>query len=618
MCGIVGLSQKSDFFPRKNLEKAVAALSHRGPDNTGYYLQNNIALAHTRLSIIDLAGGDQPLVSDDGNFALIANGEIYNYIEVRKDLENQGYAFATRSDCETIIHGYRRYGNDFIHHLNGMFAFALYDKTRKTLFLARDRLGIKPLFYTALSDGFAFASEIKALLPFLKETPSVNPSALSRFFQCQFSSGRDTIIQGVHRVLPGEMIQIDGGLQMTRHRYWSPLSIKPQTIDFPQAAETFDALFEQVIMEHVRSDVPYGLFLSGGVDSAVILAMLAKFQGAPIRTYSVGYQIDGQSRSGNGRATDELQSAEWISRRFNTRHTTLRLDQKAVFNAVPFSVWAADDLMFDYAALPTALLSERAGRDLKVVFTGEGGDEAFAGYGRYKEPFIARWFKNLIHPGSGGFRVHGRIRDAYLRRIFNEKLKKERNRFRDPLIHAWNEAPAAWGNLEKRQYTDIATALPDNLLVKVDRMLMGFGLEGRVPFLDHRIIEFGLSLPARLKVSNGHGKYFLKKWAEKHLPPEHLWGKKRGFSVPIGQWLDPSFLCRLKDRLVLNRGVREWFDMDGVRSLIQQRIDAGDKQDKHASRAIWSLMQFAIWHRLFMEGDGRRPGISEDPLDYIA
>ncbi len=605
MCGIAGLFLKNRPVRKEDLEKMTANLVHRGPDNIGFHLSKCLGLAHARLSIIDLETGNQPLQSADKNISLIVNGEIYNYKELRQELKEKGHCFQTGSDVEPIIQGTREYGKHFVERINGMFAYALYDQQAGELLLARDRLGIKPLFYTVLPEGIAFASEIKGLLPLLSHTPEINPEGLSQFFCNQFTSGSRTIIEGIYKVLPGELMTIDRDLKISRGTYWSPADrVEPVDYSFEEAGTVFDAIFEQVMTEHIRSDVPYGLFLSGGVDSAIILAMLSRFQVRPVRTFSVGYK--------DASMQDELDPAKRMADLFSTRHTPLKLDSETLFKRIPYSVWAADDLMRDYANLPTSFLAEEAAEELKVVFTGEGGDEVFAGYRRYNKSAPERFFKNVLSPGSGGFRTRSQIPLSWLRKIFGLELRKAVNRYRKPFTEAWQASPPFWSNIRKSQYTDLTTALPDNLLVKVDRMLMGFSLEGRVPFLDHRIVEFGLSLPDNLKMKSGNGKVFLKKWAERYLPRDHLQQKKTGFHVPVGHWLRGKFMDQLEDKLLQNPGIDAWFQKQGVRDLF-----AGQRKDKSQTRAIWSLMQFAIWHNLFIEAWPQKPSPRENVLDWI-
>ena len=605
MCGIAGFYFRDKSGSEGMLRRMAETLRHRGPDDVGIHLDGRLGLVHTRLSIIDLSGGHQPLFSQDGNLALVANGEIYNHIELREKLIPRGCRFSTHSDCETILHAYQVDGDDFLGRLNGMFAFALYDKQSRKLYLARDRLGIKPLFYAILRDGLAFASEIKTLLPLLEGRPEINPTALVQFLQNQFNTGEETIVKGIYRLPAGEAMQIDGSGNIQKWRYWSALDVEPVDYDFSTAAREFDSLIETVMREHMRSDVPYGLFLSGGVDSATLLAMLDRYQEKPVRSFSVGYA--------GTHIADELDDAQRIAKQFHAEHTPFILDQETVFNRLVHTVWASDDLMRDYACLPTSILAQHASRELKVVFTGEGGDEVFAGYGRYRKTTLQRWIKNLIAPGSGGFRTRGHWRKPWPRKVFGSALQAATDCIRAPFIDAWQQTPASWSDVQRSQYTDLTTALPDNLLVKADRMLMAFGLEGRVPFLDHRVVEFGLSLPDKLKVKPGQGKLFLKQWAERYLPTDHLYRKKRGFHVPVGVWLQGLFFDRLSSKLLHNDAIGAWFDSQGVRQMLEAH-----RAGKDASREIWGLLQFAIWHRLFIEESGRIPSAEEDPLDWIS
>ena len=607
MCGIAGVVLRQGQVDRDLLKPMADQLRHRGPDDVGFLAEANVGLVHTRLSIIDLSGGHQPIRTEDGRLAVVANGEIYNFIELRQVLEAEGCHFLTHSDSETILHAYARYDAKFASLLRGMFAFALYDKARHRLILGRDRLGIKPLFIARLPDRVVFASELKAITPLLPKRPQVNPRALVQFLDSQFNTGQETILDEVQRVAPGELVVIDArDLSLQRHRYWNPLDVEPRQIGFEEAVEEFDPLFEQVMQEHMRSDVPYGIFLSGGNDSAVLCAMLQRHQDRPIRSFSVGYA--------SAKMADELPDAERVAGLFETRHTSLRLDREAIMGRVVHSIWAADDLMRDYAALPTSILAQEAAKELKVVFTGEGGDEVFAGYGRYRKSALQRWLQNLLNPGSGGFRTRSQWHEGWAGRLFGPELKSARQAFRAPYIEAWRRTPPTWSDIQRSQYTDMVTALPDNLLVKTDRMLMGFGLEGRVPFLDHRVVEFGLSLPDDLKVQGRKPKVFLRRWAESLLPADHLNKPKRGFHVPIGEWLQGPFLDHLEDKLLASRAIQQWFDVRAV-----PRLFAAQRNSTRGamSREIWCLMQFAIWHRLMLEHPGMVPSAQADLLEWI-
>ncbi len=605
MCGIVGEWRRHGSPDPAALRRATERLRHRGPDHTEVEVHGRCGFGHTRLSIIDLEGGDQPLRNADATLSLIANGEVYNHIELRERLQADGHRYQSKSDCEAIVHGYAQWGPDVVDHLRGMYAFALHDRQRDELWLVRDRLGIKPLFYTVDGDRLLFASEIKALLPLMSRHPAINPPALSQYLHNQFSHGRDTIFKGIHRVLPGERLWVSAQLELRHEVYWTPAQAPAVHNEEAEARADFDRLFESVMRDHMRSDVPFGLFLSGGVDSAVLLAMLSKLGAGGLRSWSVGW-ADAQMK-------DEIDDAQRVADRFGSEHTTLRLKRDEVFARAVRSVWAADELMRDYASLPTLMLSEAAGAELKVVFSGEGGDEVFGGYRRYFKHPIERALRSLVAPGTGGFRVHGQLDERWLRRASAPALRAVLNAGRAAFVERWQASPSDWTATQRSQFADLTSALPDNLLVKADRMMMSCGLEGRVPFLDHRVVEFGLRLPDDWKLHAGQGKAFLKRWAERYLPPEHLWQKKRGFYVPVDEWLSADFVRRLRAPLLASPAICEWFVPAQVANLLDAQIATG----RH-SRECWSLMQFAIWHRLFAEGRSDTPSLQEDPVAWVA
>lgn len=603
MCGIAGIVAR-EAVPIELPQGLARRLRHRGPDDQGIYRTDNVALVQTRLSIIDLEHGHQPIESDDP-LVLVANGEVYNYVELNDALKRSGRHFATASDSETILHCYAVAGIEGLTRLNGMYAFAIYDGRRRKLILARDRLGIKPLYYTRTDSRLLFASELKALVPSLQTAPEIEPKGVVEFLQNQFVSGRDTVVRQIKRVLPGEILEIDEHLEITSHRYWSAAAVTPRALGANEAEELFAPLFEQVVREHIRSDVPFGVFLSGGVDSAIVLAMLRRFVPGTLRSYSVGWAgVDMHDETGDAARIAEL---------FGTEHTVLRLTRDQVFARIPHMIWSADELMRDYACLPTSLLAEAAARELKVVFTGEGGDEAFAGYTRYRKSRVERKLRSLYAPGSGGFRTRGQLARSVARALLGTELSAHTTTYRQPFVQAWQATPSAWSDVQRSQFVDLTTALPNNLLVKVDRMLMAFGQEGRVPFLDHRIVEFGLSLPDALKIRSGHGKHFLRRWAARLLPKDHLAHKKRGFHVPAGSWFDAHFVSELEKRLVDNPTIRRWFNVAGIRRVAEEH-----RRGHSRTRALWCLMQFAIWHKTVIDAPDNQVGTQEDPLDWVS
>lgn len=602
MCGIAGYYHNTSQADRACLEDMARHLAHRGPDGHGFHTQNRVGLAHTRLSIIDLAGGAQPLYNEGRGLALVVNGEIYNHLELRAELEDLGYRFATHSDSESILHAYAAWGDGFLDRLQGMFAFALHDIQRGELILVRDRLGIKPLYYVETSAGLAFASEIKALIHWVGQ-PKVDPIGLAQFLQLNFTCAPNTLMSGVRKLPPGSLLRVgmDGIARVSR--WWSPLSVRNWDVGLDEALERFDGLMDSVIDIHLRADVPYGLFLSGGVDSSILAALIARRAQEPLRTYSVGF-LDSSVHN-------ELDAAARIAARFGARHTALAVGPDDLLCRLPHAVWAADDLTGDYANLPVSLLAERAGVDLKVVFSGEGGDEVFAGYGRYRQPAIIRWLENLRRPGTSGFRTKGswdRVGDD----LASPELATALESWREPLLKMWQETPEAWSRLQRMQYLDMETWLPDDLLVKADRMLMAWGVEGRVPFLDHRVVEFGMALPDALKVDGRSGKRFLKIWGERFLPREHLMGRKKGFTVPVRDWLRGERLARLATALDSSPGIRAWFLPAGVAGLCRLQQETGKY-----SAPLWALLNFALWHRFFVEGDAFAPEHGLDPFELL-
>ena len=605
MCGIAGMLLKKGQVEEKRLKGAHRLLLHRGPDGNGIHQDRSVGFAHTRLAIIDLSTGQQPLYNRDRSLCLIANGEIYNYIELRNELESKGYSFQTNSDCEPVLYAYEEYGTDFLEKVEGMFAFALHDAARQRLLLARDRLGIKPLYFSDTEDGIFFGSELKAIFHLSGTVPPVDPNGLIQFLQNNFISGNKTICEGIERLAPGEAMLIENSSISRRWEYWPLDGLEMADWDFQEASREFDSLMHDVILKHLRSDVPIGLYLSGGVDSSALLAMLNQHSTYKPRTYSIGFS--------SANVTSELVHAQAAADLFGSDHMAFEVDSDQLLNRIVHSVWCVDDLMGDYANLPVSILSEKVSSEVKVVFSGEGGDEVFAGYARYRKPRIQMRYKDLLHPGSGGFRVKPYFSSRTSRKLFGPDLHSVFDQWRTPFIHYWGSAPSSWSDLQKMQYIDLKTWLPDDLLVKADRMMMAWGVEGRVPFLDHRVVEFGLKLPDRLKVEGSTGKLFLRKWAERHYPAGHLGGRKRGFTVPVKDWFTSSFLERLRQLLPQSPVIRDWFQADGVTWLMDEHARTG-RYHQH----LFRLLQFAIWHRIFVERGGEIPPGTVHPLDYLA
>ena len=568
-------------------------------------MDGSLGLGHVRLSIIDLTGGDQPLFADDGRLVLVANGEIYNYVELRRELEAQGAVFSTHSDCETILHAYRHHGEGFLERLNGMFAFALYDRDEGKLMLARDRMGIKPLFFVETPEGCHFASEQKVLFSIPQgKARAIDPDALVQSLETGFNTGALTMMTGVQRLQPAEVAVFVRGELRDRRRYWSPAVVAAATAGYHEAADTFEKLMTQIMTEHTRSDVPFALLLSGGVDSSVVLEWLRRESPRQLTAFTVAF-TDAPPQA-------DLDASKAIAKRLDLNHHIIEVDRQALFEHLPFAVWAADDLVFDQAILPTSLMARVVARDFKVVFSGEGGDELFMGYGRYRRTKLQHWLANLRTPGSGGFRTRGRIGRAWTRRLMTPSVRQRPTAARQGFIDAWQATPRSWSAMQRMQCTDMATELADSLLVKVDRALMAWGLEGRVPLLDHRLVEFALSLPDDLKVRGREGKHFLKRWAVPFYGKSLIQRPKSGFSVSVGKCLQGENLRRLGMILPHHPAFAGMIEASGIAALIARQAAHTD-----VTVILWSLLQYAVWHRIFIEGGGEKPEVFTDPIEFI-
>ena len=551
------------------------ALAHRGPDGGGHSVLGRVALVHTRLAIIDVAGGDQPLHA--GPATLIANGEIYNYRELRAEMQakSPGVQFATQSDCEPPLHLWLRDGPGYAAELRGMYAIAIHERAQRSLTLTRDPFGIKPLYVAAVSGGLAFASEAQALLAAGLVERRVNAVARDELLQMQFTTGAATIFEGIDRVLPGESIRIVDGHVLDRSRVQSLPEGAPVAASEDEALARLDAALMRSVELHQRSDVPYGMFLSGGVDSSVILAAMARLNSEPVLAFTAGFDVKG--------AADERAQAATVARAAGARHENLEITEAMVWRHLPEIVACMDDPAADYAIIPTWFLARRAREDVKVILCGEGGDEIFAGYGRYRSAMRPWW-------------QGGRVMRA--RGIFDklEVLRVTQAAWRDGLAAAEAQAVIPGRTrLGVAQATDIADWLPHDLLLKLDRCLMAHGVEGRTPFLDMDVAAAGFGLPDPEKVRRGRGKYLLRRWLERAMPEARPFAPKQGFTVPIGAWIAAQG-ARLGPLVARSAGVREIARADRVVWLFRHA------EGKRESRAAWTLLFYALWHRAHVEG----------------
>jgi asparagine synthase (glutamine-hydrolysing) len=575
MCGIAGVILKSGDADPDILDRLAAALAHRGPDGSGRFVNAGLGLAHTRLAIIDLETGDQPLMGGEGH-VLIANGEIYNFVELRQEIG--AGAFQTKSDCEVALPLMARHGASFGASLRGMYAIAAAQPRAARTFLARDPFGIKPLYYMEDAEGVYFASEPKAFFAAGIAAPKLNSAVRDEFLQLQFTSGPETIYQGVRRVLPGETLTVEAGAVTDRGTQAALTTEAPQPLSEADAlSRVGDALMDSV-MVHQRSDVPYGMFLSGGVDSSAILACMRDLNERPVEAFTAGF-------SGTG-AHDERAHAKYVAAAAGAKFHSVEFSEDDFWSLLPAVVAAFDDPVADYAILPTYKLG-RAARDhgLKVVLSGEGGDEMFAGYGRYRRALRPWWL------GGRKMRARG-ILDGL--GLLHEASSDWRARL------AASEATTLPGRskLQTLQAIDCADWLPNDLLAKLDRCLMAHGVEGRTPMLDPEVAKVAMSLPDGLKVKGGQGKYILRKWLEGALPEAEAFEPKRGFTVPVAEWIGAKGR-RIGEAVAGTDCIAEICDPGRVVDLF---AGLEGNAARHHGQAAWVLLFYALWHCIHLQG----------------
>ncbi|BBK31061.1 asparagine synthase (glutamine-hydrolysing) [Stella humosa] len=584
MCGIAGLMTLDGSAPPEAVLSALlAALAHRGPDGDGRHVSGDVGMVQARLAIIDLATGDQPLYEPGGG-ALVANGEIYNYLELRAALD--GARIATGSDCEPPLHLYRRHGLAFTRHLRGMYAIAIHDPQARRLVLARDPFGIKPLYYAETARGFSFASEPQALVRAGLVEPEVDTDVRAELLQLQFSTGTQTIFRGIHRLRPGETLAVAGGRIVERfHRAALPEG-GPTAIGEADALARLDAALEDSVRLHQRSDVPYGLFLSGGVDSTAVLAMMARLAERPVRAFTVGFPGTG--------VADERDAARRAAAAVGAEHVEVEFTEADFWRLLPAVAAAMDDPAADYATLPTFKLAAVAGQELKVVLSGEGGDELFAGYGRYRSAVRPWWLGGRLPRARG---IFDRI----------EVLRTDLSGWRDGIASAEVSARGTGrSRLQVAQAADCADWLPNDLLTKLDRCLMAHGVEGRTPFVDPEMAALAFALPDTLKIRDGRGKYLLRRWLAGAQPTAEPFARKKGFTVPVGEWIHGRGTV-LGPLVAAHPAIQPIADAGAVVALFRT-------PGKHEGFAAWTLLFYALWFGRHMLG---RP-VTDDVFAALA
>lgn len=616
MCGIAGivyLDQQQQVDP-KVLKRMTDSMIHRGPDDSGLYISSFAGLGNRRLSIIDLKGGHQPISNEDESIWVVFNGEIYNHADVRATLESKGHRYKTRSDTETILHAYEEYGDSCVEHFRGMFTFALWDCKRKRLFAARDRLGIKPFYYVHLNRTLAFASEIKALMPAGVVEKGVNEVALAEHFALGYCAGEETLFKGVQKLPPGHLLIAEHG-RVTIRQYWDlPLETPCFEQDQEQVGRQLLEIFNDSVRLRLISEVPVGVFLSGGVDSSAIVAAISRVRGDALNTFSIRF-------SGNGHI-DESIFANIVAKKFNTTHETITLNPKDYWNAAHKHVWYMEEPISDDPSISLLLMSQAAQKSSKVLLSGEGADELFAGYGLYK--WIAksesiRRFTGLDRLGYlGGIgRWFGRpgwwatvpLRYKYWGVRAHVAKPNSRGILSEEFWRAtvpWSIPPAiesAYDRVRHREvldqmlYLDTKIWLPNNLLTRADKMTMAASIELRVPFLDHQLVEFAFRIPGSMKIKNGIAKFIEKQELGRDLPPEIVNRRKEGFPNPISSWLRREWVQLMSDIIdELSYLPHRYFDPVAMERLMNEH-----RSERHNhSDLLWSLAVFGLWYNQFM------------------
>src|SRR5215467_4098280 len=564
MCGIAGVMMSNGRpVEPETLDVLQAALAHRGPDGSGRHVEGCVGLLSTRLAIIDLKTGGQPLYEDQGA-ALVANGEIYNDPELRRQMPE--VHFRSGSDCESPLHLYRRKGLGFVDELRGMYAIAIYDPASEKLVLTRDPFGIKPLYYVESARFFAFASEPSALLAAGLAERRIRPRARAELLQLKFTTGADTIFSHIHRVLPGETLVIANGKIVERRRRAALPAGAPRVVDYQDALRQLDRVLRDSVEHHLRSDVPYGLFLSGGIDSSTLVGLMAQLSPNPVVAISASFP--------DSSVPDESRDAHRVARAVGADHHVVEMSADYFWTSAPRIVAALDDPTTDAATIPTFALAQAARNHVTVVLSGEGGDEMFCGYSRYRR---ARWL-------GGALTRHARTRGEFAGYgTMNGTLDGWRHGLNET---EGREASSERTFIQKLQAVDCAEWLPNDLLIKLDRCLMANSLEGRTPFLDPMVADFALRLPDEVKATTRMSKRILRDWLARNVPAAQPYAKKLGFNPPVGEWI--AGRRSVLKQVAVQPGIAEAFTRADV-----QRVFANPEE---CPQAAWSLLFYALWH----------------------
>jgi asparagine synthase (glutamine-hydrolysing) len=629
MCGISG---KLNFDRKKEVSlpllKAMAdSIVHRGPDDDGYYCSGQIGLAFRRLSIIDLHSGHQPLANEDATVWIVFNGEIYNYQELRQSLLAKGHVFRTRCDTEVIVHLYEEYGEGCVEFLRGMFAFAIWDKKQEKLLLVRDRIGIKPLYYGVTPHSVAFGSEMKCILEDPEINRDISAPIIDRFLTFGYVPGEETLFKSVFKLSPGSLMVVKDG-KSTIKQYWD-LHFSSSSVSLEDAEEQLLEILEESVRLHMISDVPVGFLLSGGVDSTALLSLASRKTDRLIRSYTVGFSDAG--------VTDERPFARIAAKKYGSEHHEISISSKEFLDFLPRYVWHMEEPVCEPPAVALYYVSKLARNDVKVLISGEGGDEAFAGYQNYRSLLWLERIKRAAGPLNGGLskvlrllnKVIARRRlDKYLpllnvpfesyyysrtsspfnffnaeyQEVYSERLCQSISK-QHSLLPVTRLMQRSGSNdlLSRMLYVDSKTWLPDELLIKADKMTMANSVELRVPLLDHRLLEFAAALPSKFKVHGFDTKYIAKRCLSRQIPREILERTKTGFPVPYENWVRTE-LRKVTNEILLDSETlsRGYFKKSAIERVLRENFELG----WHA-KDIFSLVVLELWHREFLShGEG--------------
>jgi len=628
MCGIAGfVGWRVDCSESERLlEQMCGAVAHRGPDNEGHFSAPGVGLGMRRLSIIDVAGGMQPISNESGDVTIVFNGEIYNHRTLRRQLIDSGHQFATHSDTETIVHMYEEKGSGCVDDLRGMFGIALWDAQRQSLLLARDRLGIKPLYYWITDDGLAFCSELRSLLALDRFPRDIDRLAVARYLALGYVPDPMSIFRGVRKLPPGHVLTWDARNGARVERYWNPVRPENSALDETEAVGELQRLLMEVVGSHLESEVPLGAFLSGGIDSSTVVACMARQMDRPVKTFSIGFEEAG---------FNEAPDAAIVAAALGTEHTEfiVRPDADRLIEDV---ARIFDEPFADSSALPTLLVSQLARQHVTVSLSGDGGDELFGGYTRYTDMSrrmelrpaalrraVGAFARRMPHSSPGRNRLldlsrqrHGRytttmaaalpLQDGGFARA---NLAAEAGDFED-LLRPLFEESAIRDFPTQMMLADIMSYLPGDILTKVDRTTMATSLEARVPLLDHKLVEFAVSLPSGLKMRDGTGKWLLRRAVTDLVPPHVLQKPKKGFSLPIGRWFRGELRHRVDALCQANGRINEYVDPNAVRRLASEHLSG--RRDH--SGIIWRLIVLDLWFGFLEAGELAQPSLTDSSL----